>query len=768
MPEENSLTVRICDFISKYSIYTLVFLLPVFFLPWTSDILDFNKQALLLFLVSLSLFAWMLKSLILKELIINLNKTYIFVAVLFFVYLLSTIFSLWRYGSFWGWPQVISESLVSLLGLVVFYFLITNLFDKKEISRLILLLVFSGSLALFIGFLQILGLFLLPFSFAKTTIFNTIGTVGSLGFFIIVLLPLIITLLTSKKSVSFILLVVVIFTLAILVILNYLILWWLTIIASVLIMVFGIQKKDLFDSRWLIFPMFFLVLSLFFIVLKPTIGGISGPIEFSLNQKTSFDIGLQTLKEGPVLGSGPGTFGYDFMKYKNIDFNKNLFWNVGFNGTVSKILTVLATIGILGALALLSLMACVLFYGIKFFFIDKGKDDSYWNMSLSVFVGFIVLSAGFFLRNSNLTLDFLFFFLIAAFIALISEERKKYTLEPSSLMTIGITFVFTLVFIFGFGLLILTGQKYIAEVNYNRGLAQLQNGERDAGIKSTEKAVGLNPDSDLYLRQLSQLYLFKIGQEVARTDISQEEKNKNAQILINNAVNSSVMASNINPKNANNWSTRGFVYQNLIGIIPDTENWAIRSYDEALKLDPNNPYYPTQKGIVFLTQALLLPKEKENDKPAIFSQAEEQLEKAIQLKSDYASAHFQIAMLYQAEGKTAEAIKRLEETKKYASQDIGLAFQLGLLYYQNKDWQLAQREFEWAVGIAPDYSNALYFLGLTYYELGQKDKAIEKIQKVLELNPDNETVKKVLDNIKAGKKPLEEIGQQAPIEEKPK
>lgn len=257
MPKENSIVVKVCDFVSKYSIYALIFLLPIFFLPWTSDVLNFNKQTFLLFLVFISLFAWMLKVLISRELSVNLNKTHIIVAVLFIIYLFSTIFSLWRYGSFWGWPQNVSESLVTLLGLSVFYFLVSNLFDKKEILRLTLLLVFSGFFSLIVGFFQIVGLFLLPFNFAKTTLFNTIGTAGTLGFFIAALLPLIFTLLMRKKSLGIVLIWAVIFSVALLVTLNYRFLWWLVIIGCALLMIFGIQRRDLFDSRWLILPMFF-------------------------------------------------------------------------------------------------------------------------------------------------------------------------------------------------------------------------------------------------------------------------------------------------------------------------------------------------------------------------------------------------------------------------------------------------------------------------------------------------------------------------------
>ena len=74
MVKESSFTLRICDWVTKYSIYTAIFLTPIFFLPWTSDVLDFNKQALLLLLVMVSFFAWMLKVLVSGKVEINKNR----------------------------------------------------------------------------------------------------------------------------------------------------------------------------------------------------------------------------------------------------------------------------------------------------------------------------------------------------------------------------------------------------------------------------------------------------------------------------------------------------------------------------------------------------------------------------------------------------------------------------------------------------------------------------------------------------------------------
>jgi tetratricopeptide (TPR) repeat protein len=96
---------------------------------------------------------------------------------------------------------------------------------------------------------------------------------------------------------------------------------------------------------------------------------------------------------------------------------------------------------------------------------------------------------------------------------------------------------------------------------------------------------------------------------------------------------------------------------------------------------------------------------------------------------------------------------------------VGLIFQIGLLYYQGKDYEKAKIELEKILYLNPNYANGLYFLGLSYAKLGQKSSAIDIINKVLVLNPDNAEIKKVLDNIKNDKNPLDGIEQQNPPQE---
>ncbi len=782
--KKSSQVIEVCEKISKGSIFLLVFLLPLFFLPWTANVLDFNKQALLIILVSISMFAWVLKVLILGKFSFNLNWFHIPVVIFFLILLVSTIFSLWPYGSFWGWPQITSESLLSLLCLVLLYFLITSAFEKKEIFYLMASLIFSGFLATLLGIFQLFGKFLLPFDFTKITSFNTIGSVNSLAIFTAVLLPLTIILLTRARGfLKAFFVIALIFSTILLVLVNFSITWWLVIIGAALVITLGIQKRDFFDNRWLVLPMFFLVLALFFSFFRFQIPGMpSRAIEVFLTQKTSFGIAQEVLKESPVLGSGPGTFIYDFSKYKKIDFNQSPLWSVRFERASSKILNILATSGILGILSFLALISFFIFYGIKSLFglrssgavgpeenpnkEKSGQADKgfLWLLSIGIFISFIILTIGYFLYQSNLSLDFVYFLLLAGFISLVSPLKKEFLLKSSSLATLGITFVFTLVFIFGLGILILEGQRYIAEMSYLKGVRAWQQGNSQESVRYLEKSVRINPKVDLYWRELSQIYIERINEVAQRTDLSQEEINNQIQLLINNSVNSVKTATDINPKNVANWSVRGFVYQSMIGVISGVEDWTKKSYEEALNLEPTNPYFPTQMGIALLKEVSFLSQEQQGEREKILKEAKDQFEKAIELKSDYAPARFQMAMVYQAQGKQSEAIEELERTKSIAPNDVGLAFQLGLIYYQSKDYQKAQNEFERAILLDSNYSNALYFLGLTYDHFEETAKAIEKFRRVAELNPDNLEIQKVLENLRSGREALEGIVEREPPE----
>jgi len=295
--------------------------------------------------------------------------------------------------------------------------------------------------------------------------------------------------------------------------------------------------------------------------------------------------------------------------------------------------------------------------------------------------------------SSNITLDFVYFFAIAALIGLLPSGKKEYTLKPSSTITLAVTLIFTIVFILGMGLLILGGQRYVAEIYYYKGLTAYQAGQKTDGLKNLVKAANLNSQSDLYFRQLSQAYLLDFQGELQAVNstpseqISDQEKAK-IQTLWASSVNAAVKATDLNPQDVGNWSSRGYVYQSLLGITNGAATWAINSYDSALKLDPNSPYLFFQEGSVYLAEA------------------------------------------------TASSIDQALKNQLLAK---------------------AQGQLEKAVNLNPNYPDAWYSLGIIYDFFGQKNKAIDAFTKLQQLNPTNTDITKVLNNLKAGRSAFQSI-----------
>jgi tetratricopeptide (TPR) repeat protein/O-antigen ligase len=739
--------VEILNKISKISIYLLVFLIPIFFLPFTQNVLDYQKQFLLLFLVSLSLVCQLIKFLIEEKISFNFHPLHFLILAVILIFGLSTLFSQSRTESFFGFPLTVSQSFLTLLFLSILYFLIVSIFEKKEIFYLLLSFLMSVFLATLFSTAQLFGKFIFPFDFSKQTSFNTIGTQNSLAILLVCLLPLALILFSiSKKLIKVFFLILIFVSLFFLLLLNFKSSFFILLIFSAIFLGFLLTKREIFSPTLLVLSLLFLSISVSFFFFSFRIFLIQIPLEVSLAQNFSFEIALKSIKERPILGSGPATFLYQFSKYKGTDLNNSAFWNSRFLNSASKFLDIFSTTGILGTISFLSLTFFPIYFG--FLKIFKEKLEKFYLLLFSaIFLSVLNLSLSFFLYFSSLTNEFSYFFLLACFVNLLGGKKEEILLKGESIFRFLFSLFFVLIFITDFAILIKISQRYIGEVYYWKAIRAWQRGNVDQTIFNLEKAISFSK-VDLYFRDLSQAYLSKLKEKI-------QIGNQDIQTEAAQAVNLSKTAIDLNPVNVANWSVRAFSYQSLTGIVSGADDWAIKCYDQALKLEPSNPFYFTQKGILVLGKGILSQNEKEKEN--FFVQAEDLFKKAIELKSDYAPAHFQLAMVYYNKGNLDDAISKMEETKNLAPFDVGLAFQLGVAYYQKGDYQRAKEELERAILITPDYANALYFLGLTYDQLGEKGKAIEKFKKVSELNPDNEEVKKIISNLESGKKALEGI-----------
>ncbi len=762
------------DWAVKIGLYALAFLIPLFFLPFTSDVLEFNKQFLLLVASAVLLIFWLAKVLVTRKIEIRKSLVNIFIVLFLASVLVSSLLGGNIYQALVGFGGVISESFIVLVCLAIVYFLASNGFkDKKEISTLFFSLLASALVAGILGFLQLAGKFVLPWDFAQTAGFNTLGSVNSLEIFLAAMLVMTVTLFTDRSRPTWQLVTLAVASVLMLFIMisfNFLNVWWILIGIMTLVVGVGIVRQGRASQTRLILAMVVLAIALLLSLTKLNISGgwLNIPAEVSPSYSATIEVDKGVLGKNLFFGAGPGSCGSSWELYRSELINQTIFWNVRFSQGISKVVSMPSTVGVVGAGLWLLVMFFFAVWGLFKLFVGKGEN---WTFAFAFYSGWLFLAAMQFFYPSSLALEFLFWLTLGVSLFLLKELKKDETEKSSDILVAFrkesplasiFSFLLVIIMVLGISIFYLGARYWYADVLFARGVqASTVAGNLDKSTDLITRATNLNPYRDTYLNSLSQVALLKVGDELAKPQSTQRDAN--IQQYIAGAINIAKSATDLNPKNPDNWIQRGIVYQNVLGYLTGADDWMINAFTEATRLQPKNPYafYELGQGYELLSNYTYSQAGQDKDKQAkaadYMNKADEAFSQAVAVKSDYSPAHYQLALIYDAQGKADQAIAKMELTKASYPNDTGVAFQLGLLYYKKQDWSKAQGEFERAITLDTNYSNARYFLGLVYDRNNEKQKAIEQFTKIAQLNPDNQEVQKILANLSAGKAALDGI-----------
>lgn len=808
--ENNSKIFAITDKIVRWGVYAFIFLFPLFFLPFNASILEVNKQLLLTVFAAVLLAVWLGRTIAQGR--FEFKKSFLNVGVVLFLvfYLVGSLLSKNVYQAFVGFGGNIAESFSTVLSLAVMFFIVANtLKNKGEILHAVFALTLSGMLAGVLAILQLAGKFLLPWDFARAVSFNTVGSVNALEIFLAGLLALSSVLFVASgvgRARQIFYGVAAAFFLFMALSINFGNVWWALLLASMLTISLGIINREQMNQTRLILPMVVLAFAILMLLIKPTFFSWSSvPAEISPSFSATMDIDKAVLKDKLFFGSGPASFAYDYGLHRSAALNQTDFWNVRFNQGLSKIFSQPSTLGLAGSITWLILVVAFAVYG---FWKLVRKRGEMWVLSLGLYSGWLVLAFLQFLYPTNLALENAFWVMLAlSLLSLkilggpstalpqrtsLNETRDKsgqvgaedeaaaaadsvvMTFERNSPLASILSFVFVVVLVLTISVLYLGGTYWWADVLYQRGLqAASKNSDLEGSSVAISRAVMLNPYNDLYLRTLSQAALLRVDQEFAKPQ--SKERDQRIQDFIATAVNLAKRSTELAPLNSDNWVQGAVIYRSVMPYLGGADQWAASFYQEATKLEPKNPFYYWELGRTYVLAADLLgpsvgqDKEKQVKVDNYLARAVDAFKESVAVKPDYASAVFDLAMAYERQGKTEEAIKGVVDAQAMRPTDVGVTFQLGLLYYKLADWANAKAQFERAVSLDANYANARYFLGLVDDRLGNKNAAIEQFQKVSDLNPDNQDVKNILANLKAGKPAITQMPQQPsnlPIGEK--
>lgn len=784
MPQGRQLA-RIADAIARWSVYLAVFLIPLTYLPWTVNGLDFNKQALLIVLAIVGTLAWLGKMLASRKAEWRKTPMNLLVGIYLVIYFISAWFSTNRYLSYVGDFGQEAYGGVTLVAFALLYLVTVNTFKtSRDVKKALNLLLLGGFIVMVLAYLQVLGLRLFGGQLATSNGFNLVGSVNSLGVYGGFMLALLmgVYLMPEKRPKwnlvrNVILAILGVLSLFYIAMLSFWVLWMVVVAASVVILAYGMVKTDKVSLvTMLSIPMALIVIGVLFMFLRFPIN-IGLPAEVLPSLKASASISKDALANAPLLGSGPGTFLFDYTQFRSADLNSTAFWNVHFDRSASSFLTLLATTGILGIAGWIVLFG--FFGGRVGWGLAKGNDE--WLLRLTMFAGWSALFVGKLLYSTNMSLEFLFWMMTALLVTMEWKNWREARFEQSPRSALVLSFFFIVAVIFSIAGLYLEGQRYVAERAYTKAAtAQITNeADVDATIQNLATATRLNGQNDLYYRTLSQALRLKVNLEAQKAGPQPTaEQSRNLAVLTANAVNMGKRATDLSPSNVQNWSSLAGMYRDLAGTAEGAADAAESAYLKAIELEPSNPIYHTELGKIRLniadTLKATLEQLGEEEKAAaqerateLEGQAHANFMKATELKGDYASGHYWLAISLQRQGRTDEALERLTALRNANPEDLGVGLQYGLLLFQSGDKTGAITELERLISLSPTFSNARWFLASMYEDAGRLEDATAQLEEVAKANPNDPNVKARLEALQGTPPPEPEEELPEPIEPAP-
>ncbi|MFY7911988.1 MAG: tetratricopeptide repeat protein [Emticicia sp.] len=112
------------------------------------------------------------------------------------------------------------------------------------------------------------------------------------------------------------------------------------------------------------------------------------------------------------------------------------------------------------------------------------------------------------------------------------------------------------------------------------------------------------------------------------------------------------------------------------------------------------------------------------------------------------TSYYKRANCKTALGRPIEAIIDLENVLRLNPQHYEANYNVGGLYFDAKNYDKAAGFYQKAVAINPKSDNGFYRLAETYQYMGMKNAALQNCQKALQLNPNNEYAKKLINTLR--------------------
>ena len=680
----------------ELTIIALVVLVPVVFYPRLVKIFNPPKELTFELLVIMCLIFWIFK-MISREKIKFIHAPLDFPVIAFMA--VCTLSLLWSDSPY----ITLKELPLFLAGPLLYFIVVNNVHNEKQISRIISAILIMGGLFGIYGIFQYNNMDFFSFwqgNVGRQKVFGLSGNVGYFAGYLMFPLPIAISLFfVCKNKVKKILLLIGILAMggALLATLTRGSYLALGISSIIMFFLFLSSCRNFFikDNKKILIIILIAIIVTTFLFVIPNPLNKQGTIIFKIKSRISitqltndsslkrreaiWGFGTLMIKDHLLLGSGLGTFKYNTLRYQAKFFdqeqNRALYPYGVADKAHNEYLQLGAELGIIGLGIFFSLIIIYFNYGVKKL---KSIKDKY---KLGIVIG-----------------------LMGSVIAFLVDGLFWFPLHlPTNTALFWLILGLTIVAI---------------ETEVNADKTNLKQRDSDVIIKGTE-------DIDLAKKQK------KAG------DKDNDNIYRFKPILYLSIILLAIILSIT--------ITRPFIaqtywYKGFREIEKENWNKAIKIYEEALRWDP-------YLGPIYYDIGKILQNKE------LYGISREYLEKAAKY-IDHPDLPLDLAIIYLKSGMLDEAAIKLKQAISYQPDEksmLPLYAELGNTYLQLGRYKPAEIILKDALKIDPNFINAHYGLAGAYLNQNKIEEAQEELQKVIDLAPDSEVArhaKNVLTNIK--------------------
>lgn len=668
------------DNVMNYAVIALAFLMPVFFMPITSEFFEFNKLALLTGATLLLVVLWAIKLLASKKVYTIKSQLNAPIVALAAVFILSTIFSINPNMSIFGKYGRWFPSLFSFGITAVFYYVVAiNVTSKEIAAKAVNALVAGVTVSSLVGILSYFGVYV-GGAYAQNPNFTLTGSVTTTailaGLAIALALP---RMLSADKTPMKVLWLQSMVVNVLLLVLYGVLAGWVVLGLGVLLMLTYTKAEDLKKNTVYLMSLLGVAVALFLVTTLPQTSSIIVNENFSkevnLSLIDSWVVSSSTVTDFPLLGSGPSTFGLNFTRYRPIRMNSTDFWNVRFDKPYNELFNVMANLGIVGTIA-------VVFFGIRairFAFQSKRYNDETGTMAMLA-VGVVAALAVYLLSYATVLNTFVLYFFLALLTGIYSRnaqagdsfvEHVQMSLASLSTMSIigGIAegtsakkretfqyFAVVPMILFVAFVSFYAYRTYAAEYYFRQSIQSAATNNGTETYDNQRLAISANPQRSEYRNTYAQTNLL-LASNLATSENLTDTDRSTIQTLIAQAIREARLSTEVvNPLSAGSWEIRAGVYRSLIGVADNASQWALGAYNTAIQLDPTNPRLRLEAGAIYYVNGDYLS-------------AANLFRQATNLKPDYANAHYNLAQALVQLNNAPLALRELQLVARLVDQD---------------------------------------------------------------------------------------------------